>query len=74
MVPSKDYSKDKDWQGVAFCVSRPLNEQLIPSVGQTVIPVQLYFRIGILTINGGCSLYVPVQSKFEAALSIVWAI
>ena len=28
----------------------------------------------ILTINGGCSLYVPVRSEFEAAVSITRAI
>ena len=27
-----------------------------------------------ITINGGFSLYVPVQSKFEAAISIMRAI
>ena len=32
------------------------------------------FTCTILTINGGCSLVVPVQSVFEAAVSITRAI
>ena len=28
----------------------------------------------LLTINGGCSLYAPVQSEFEVAVSITRAI
>ena len=26
----------------------------------------------IITINGGCSLYVPVHSEFEMAVSVTW--
>ena len=42
--------------------------------GKKVFLLRGLFTIYILTINGGCSIYVPVRSKFEAAVSITWVI
>ena len=43
---------------------------MLPPRGEETVAERKLF----ITINGACSLYIPVRSKFEAAVSITRAI
>ena len=45
-----------------------------PSLNTCAVSVLCKLLTGplIITINGGCRLYVPVHSEFEMAVSVTW--